>query len=249
MPSFPRRVITLQGATNFRDLGGYPAGQGRPLRWGCVFRSDHLAELSDADRGLLSGLGLSRSLDFRGHAERDAAPYRLHGVAQHHLPIEPTVVQRLKELSRQAEGLTPQGVAGLMRELYRGFVNDHAHRFAEFFELVLQDDAPLVFHCTAGKDRTGFAAALLLLALGVSRELVMQDYLLTNELYRHPPLPEGLAERESLRVLWRVQEDFLAASLQAIDADHGGVDRFLAQRIGLGEAARETLAARLLVVS
>lgn len=244
----PRRVVPLQGASNFRDLGGYAGREGRPLRWGRVFRSDHLGGLSAQDLQALAGLGLARTMDFRGQAERDAAPYRLEGLAQHSLPIEPTVVQGMQALASHPGGLTPQAVAGLMRELYRGLVNDQSHRFAEFFALVLQEDTPLVFHCTAGKDRTGFAAALLLLALGVSRDLVLQDYLLSNELYRPPPLPRRSPEREAAAVLWRVQQDFLEAALQAIDADHGGVDGYLARRIGLDAAARDVLASRLLVL-
>ena len=243
----PRRVVSLQGASNFRDLAGYPARDGRPLRWGRVFRSDHLGGLTPQDLQTLAALGLARTMDFRGQAERESAPYRLDGLAQHSLPIEPTVVQGMQALASQPGGLTPQAVAGLMRELYRGFVHDQSHRFAEFFALLLQEDTPLVFHCTAGKDRTGFAAALLLLALGADRELVLQDYLLSNDLYRPPPLPRRSPEREAVAVLWRVQHDFLEAALQAIDGDHGGVDGYLSRRIGLDTAARELLASRLLV--
>jgi protein-tyrosine phosphatase len=142
--------------------------------------------------------------------------------------------------------LTGDAVAGLMRDLYRGLVNDQSHRFAELFEHLLAEDTPLVFHCTAGKDRTGIAAALILQALGVPRDVVMQDYLLTNAHFRHPPVPHTRTPKEALAVLWRVQEDFLTEALRAIDQDHGGVERYLTQRLGLSEAARATLRARYL---
>lgn len=246
MPDHPDRRLPLQGASNFRDLGGYPGAGGRPLRWRRLFRSDHLAQLSEADRATLAALGLSRSLDFRGVDERAATPYELPGVTQHALSIEPTVVQRLKDLVEAGESLDAALAQRLMQELYRALVNDQAHRFAELFEHLLQDDAPLVFHCTAGKDRTGLAAALILLALGVAPALVRQDYLLTNRHYRHPPLPRSDTPPEVLAVLWRVDEAFLDASLAAIEQDHGGIERYLRERLGLGAAARAALAARYL---
>ena len=242
MTEHPHRVWPLQGASNFRDLGGYPGHGGRPLRWRRLFRSDHLAGLTDADKALLAELGLARAFDFRGHAERAAVAYQLPGVTQHSLAIEPTVVQRLQELVASRQALTSERAADLMRELYRGLVNDQAHRFAELFEHLLQADAPLVFHCTAGKDRTGFAAALILLALGVPRSVVRQDYLITNRVFRQPPATPGGLPAEVLAVLWRVQPGFLDAALQALDGDHGGVDRYLAQRLGLGPAALRRLA-------
>jgi protein-tyrosine phosphatase len=134
----------------------------------------------------------------------------------------------------------------MMEDLYRALVNDEAHRFAELFEHLLQAEAPLVFHCTAGKDRTGFAAALILLALGVPRAVVIEDYLLTNDLVRDLPPAHGGVSAEALAVLWRVQQGFLDAALQAVDADHGGVERYLGERLGLSRAALDALAARYL---
>ena len=119
---------------------------------------------------MLAGLGLAEAFDFRGQAERAAVAYQLPGVTQHSLAIEPTVVQRMQDLMAAGQRLTPARAAELMTDLYRALVNDQSHRFAELFDHLLQADAPVVFHCTAGKDRTGFAAALVLLALGVPRD-------------------------------------------------------------------------------
>ena len=130
----------------------------------------------------------------------------------HALPIEPTVVQRMKDLLVAGRALTPQQTVALMQETYRAFVNDNAAAFAALFEHLLASDAPLVFHCTAGKDRTGFAAALILLALGVPRPVVMQDYLLTNELLRMDSAPAYGIPPEVMQVLWRVQAEFLDAA-------------------------------------
>ena len=239
-------MLGLQGASNFRDLGGYPGRDGRPLRWRRLFRSDHLAELTEADRGLLRALGVTRAFDFRGMQERAAQPYDVPGLAQHSLAIEPTVAQNMAELASAGLPLSAARMAALMEELYRRLVNDEADRFAQWFGHLLDDDAPLVFHCTAGKDRTGVAAALLLLALGVPREVVEQDYLLTNHVYR-PPTPAGSPLPEDvLAVLWGVQPRFLDAALASIEQEHGGVESYLARRMRLSPAARERLAAMYL---
>lgn len=239
----PARSLSLSGATNFRDLGGYAGRGGRLVRWRRLFRSDHLSALTPDDIALLSPLGLARVCDFRGVAERAPLACALPGVVVHSLAIEPTVVQRIKYLLESGHVLTAPETVRLMQQTYRAFVHDNAGRFAELFGHLLESDAPLVFHCTAGKDRTGFAAALILLALGVPRPVVMQDYLLTNDLFRMPPVNPGRAPPEVLAVLWRVQEDFLDAALHAVDADFGGVPRYLEHTLGVGPAELERLAA------
>jgi protein-tyrosine phosphatase len=247
MTRHPDRVWRLQGAPNFRDLGGYIGHQGRPLRWRHLFRSDHLAGLTADDHARLAPLRLARAFDFRGVDERASAPYDLPGVTQVSLAIEPTVVQRMNELTAAGHALTAPLVTQLMNDLYRALINDRADRFGELFEHLLDSDAPAVFHCTAGKDRTGVAAALVLLALGVPRDVVLQDYLLTNEFAMPlPPPHESSMPIEALAVLWRVQQDFLDTALHIIDTDHGGIGRYLRQRLRLSEAALAALATRYL---
>ena len=246
MPDHPERVVRLAGASNFRDLGGYPGHGGRRLRWRRLYRSEHLGGLTNADHAVLVERHVAEAIDFRGIDERSAAPYEVPGLRQHSLAIEPTVVQRMQELIASRRSLDALVVAELMKDLYRELVNEQAQRFAEFFARLLASEGAVVFHCTAGKDRTGVAAALVLLALGVPLDLVRRDYLLTNALYQ-PPLPaESPFAPEVLRVLWGVREDFLDAALQAIDARHGGLPRYLRERVGLSEAALAALAARFL---
>jgi protein-tyrosine phosphatase len=243
----PSRSLNLSGATNFRDLGGYRGRDGRTVRWRRLFRSDHLAGLSPQDLKTLGDIGLARAFDFRGLEERAATAYALPGVQQHALPIEPTVVQNMRALLDAGQTLTARDAVALMQQTYRAFVNDNAHRFAELFEHVLADDAPLVFHCTAGKDRTGFAAALLLSALEVPRPVVMEDFLLTNALYRRQHTTSQTdAPQEVLDVLWRVQAEFMEAALHAVDTDHGGMGRYL-EKLGVGRSARDRLAHLYLV--
>ena len=237
----PARTIALSGASNFRDLGGYTGHGGRSLKWRHLFRADHLAALTPDDLARLGALGITRSADFRGATERAAQAYALPGIATHTPDIEPTLIQQA--LIQQGDSLTTTQAVRLMHDTYRSFVTDNAPRFAQLFALLLDSDAPIVFHCTAGKDRTGFAAALILLALGVRRDVVMQDYLLTNTLYRHPAGLGGVAPDEVLQVLWRVQEDFLETALHGVEVEYGGIESYLERVLGINAAAQKKLAA------
>lgn len=223
----------LQGASNFRDVGGYRNAEGRRVRRGQVFRSDHLAGLTDEDLVRLQGLGIGHSLDFRGAAECAATPYALPGVQRVALTIEPTVIARMQALVAQGVVPTTEETVNLMCETYRDFVNHNAATFGRFLKHLLEQPTPQVFHCTAGKDRTGFAAALLLSALGVDRPTIEHDYLLTNQLYKRDTRLEGLGQAHVMKVLWQVQSEFLEAAFDAVDQQHGGMRDYLHGAIGL----------------
>ena len=244
-PASLPRSIALQGTTNFRDLGGYTGADGRSLRWRTLFRSDHLADLSAQDLQQLHALGVVRAVDFRGVDERAAHGYQWPGLDQHALTIEPTVVQRALALVQQGHRLSVEETVVLMQDTYRSFVIANAGRFASLFRMLLDSNQPLVFHCTAGKDRTGWAAALILLALGVPRDVVEQDYLLTNQLYRRPTeLATRAAQtvpQEILDVLWRVQMPFLDSAFALAEERYGSMDRYLAEALGVDAAARAKL--------
>jgi protein-tyrosine phosphatase len=225
--------FTLQGASNFRDLGGYLTANGQRVRRGQVFRSDHLAGLTDADVARLQALGVQHSLDFRGLAEYTATPYAIPGIERVALTIEPTVIARMQALVAQGVVPTTEETVDLMRETYRDFVNNNAGTYGRFLRHLLERPTPQVFHCTAGKDRTGFAAALLLSALGVERATIEHDYLLTNQLYRRDPRLEGKGHPHVMQVLWQVQPAFLHAAFDEIDTQHGGMHDYLHGAIGL----------------
>ena len=245
--SAPARHLALAGTTNFRDLGGYQGLDGGKLRWRTLFRSDHLALLTpEAQRTLLQQLRVARSADFRGQREQTVDHYAIDGLQHHSLAVEPTVVQRAFSLLQQGQSLTAADTVGLMQQTYRSFIHDNSAQFARFFQMLLASDAPLVFHCTAGKDRTGWAATLLLMTLGVPRDVVMHDYLLTNALYQRPPGMGSHAPEEVLRVLWRVQEEFLDAALHMVDNDFGGLQAYLVDVLGVDAAAQKELAGRYL---
>jgi protein-tyrosine phosphatase len=232
--------MRFASSANFRRVG-VPQGRGTPLK--NLYRSDHLGALDAQDASQIVALGISRVLDFRGVEERTAAACRLPGVTVHSLPIEPTIVQKLQELLAAGEPLSAADVSVHMQDTYRGFVRHSTPRFAEFFAHLLASDEPTVFHCTAGKDRTGFAAALLLKAVGVDDDAVMRDYLLTNERVELPAVSRMGLPREAMAVLWRVQPDFLQAAFAEAQARHGSLDAYLREGLGLGDAERARLVA------
>jgi len=235
------RHIALQGASNFRDLGGYGGHGGRAVRWRVLFRADHLARLSAPDHDQIQALNIGRSFDFRGEQESQAQAYQLLHIERHSLAIEPTLVQYLHTQVQAGRSVTADDAAAAMHATYRGFVRHNSDRFAALFTHLLAQDTPLVFHCTAGKDRTGLAAALILSALGVSQEDILHDYLLTNALYRHEPAATGLLSPEVMNVVWRVRPEFLRSALQVIDEDHGSMAHYLEVRMGLDAQSLERL--------
>ncbi len=249
-PPHPHRLVPLQGASNFRDLGGYPGHQGRAVRWRRLYRSDHLGQLTAGDLTELQQRGVTLALDFRGVQESTAASYYLAGLKRQALPIEPTVVQRMQKMAAAGQQLDASSTAGLMEELYRNIVRHQTAALAAFFGHLLahqpSQHAALVFHCTAGKDRTGVAAALLLLALGVPRDVVMQDFLLTNACFRHPPPLNKELPDDVRQVLWSVRPQYLQAALQVIDDEHGSVAAYLRSALSLGQPARDELMHRYL---
>ena len=235
------RSIPLSGASNFRDLGGYTGHAGQVVAWRKLFRSDHLGLLSSDDIAEINRLNVARVLDFRGATERSAQVCAIPDARVHSLAIEPTVVQAIQVLLEAGNGIRPEDAVDLMQQTYRAFVHDNSPRFAELFAHLLEDDTPLVFHCTAGKDRTGFAAALILRALGVAQPVVMQDYLLTNELFRPPELIGSHAPPEVRNVIARVQTGFLDAAFEAVASSHGSVDLYLERAMRLGSSQQQRL--------
>jgi len=254
-----RRQIPLRGSTNFRDLGGYATADGRQLRWGRVFRSDSPARLTDADLADIAKLGLRVVCDLRRDDERADAPSRLAG----DLPGEAT-----PEVLHLSAG--PRGHSGVLRQmleddattaadlhanmcgLYSAYPIENRDVWAELMARLIAEDVPLLFHCAAGKDRTGFAAALVLSAVAVPRETIFEDYALTNELWR-PVLRETGEEigmprftPEVSDVLLRAHPEYLQAAFDSIEREFGDVAAYLRTGLDLDDADLARLRALLL---
>jgi protein-tyrosine phosphatase len=245
MSDSPSRHLNLEGASNFRDLGGYPTGDGRIVRWRQIFRSNHLGHLTAADIDIVRSLKVRSAFDFRGLDERAAAACGIEDITVHPLPIEPTVVAALR--ARLAAGtLSADDARDIMRESYRSYVRHNTHSFRALFAHLMDDPAPLVIHCTAGKDRTGFACALVLHALGVPDDAIAEDYLLTNRFYRRDPSASTDLPDDVRQAIGSVDASFLAAGFEAIGADYGDLESYFRDGLELGERERTALKGRYL---
>ena len=185
------RLVPLEGSFNFRDLGGYPGRDGRPTRWRRLFRADALHELTPEDVDRLQELGLRTVVDLR--TERELArtgrgPLEPEDVAFHHL----AVVQEGIRGAGTSDGVTeresmaaPAPAGDDLAERYLWYLDVGRHSLVEALTLLGGDEHyPLVFHCAAGKDRTGVLAALVLEIVGVDREVIVADYVITAERLR-----------------------------------------------------------------
>jgi protein-tyrosine phosphatase len=244
---FPH-VVPLEGGSNFRDFGGHRTADGRTVRRGLVFRSAHLGGLTDADRAALDRLGVRTIVDLRGVNEAAETPHQIEGlgckvVGAH---IEPAMGEKLS--SAVATGTaTPFLVMEVFIDHYRAYPRRCTPGFRTLFA-TLSDGThrPLVFHCTAGKDRTGFASALLLSLLGVPWDEVMEDYLRTNDLWtghvgRYPEL-----DIDTRAAIVEARRPYLEAAFAAVRDDFGSPEGFADKALGLDAAARERLKAELL---
>lgn len=249
----PDRLIALEGGRNFRDLGGYPAADGRRVKWGVLFRSGSLAGLTQADWDGLCARGVRTICDLRTLSEREAEPF---GWMDHAGLTYRAHDYRLSfaDLTATLKAGFPTGEAaraGMMAG-YRDLPVQLAPAYRQLFAHLAANDVPLIFHCAAGKDRAGTAAALILTALGVPREIVVEDYALTNIIYdveamlRRPRTGhlERYAEDVGAAVA-RADPDYIAAALDGIDARHGGVAGYLDSVLGIKgddlEAIRDQL--------
>lgn len=238
-------TITLEGASNLRDLGGYRTADGRQVRRGLVFRSAALSTLTAADLQVVGGLKLATICDFRGVAESSRAPTAVRGVNILPLPIEPTVGAGLRDILATKEA-TGEALFAVLERAYVAYALDSNAQYVALFDRILGGGLPLLFHCAAGKDRTGFGAALLLTALGVPWDTVVADFEATNRLWRrdtvsHADLPAAVQAQ-----LLQANPALLTAAFAAATGRYGSIDAYLAQALGMDAERREQLGSLLL---
>ena len=246
------RFVNLEGAQNFRDLGGYETLDGRHVQWGTVFRSDALSNLTDTDLTLFSNMGIRVVCDLRRDSERDDGPDRL---PTHNPPTA---------LNLDIAGTTDAGASSLfswtaeeaeaqMSGRYAKWIRETGSLYGTMIrELSDPTNRVFLFHCQGGKDRAGTGAALLLLALGVPEETIIADYLLTNEAYERTAVEvDSLAANlgvsvEVMKVLMYAYPSFIRAALDEIIKMSGSVDTYLREQMGLTLETRDRLRAELL---
>jgi protein-tyrosine phosphatase len=238
----PDRVVTFDASHNFRDMGGYPLGDGRVTSWRRLYRADGLQRLTDADHDRLGQLGLRTVVDLRTFEELDErgklSVERHDDLTFVHLPI-------VDSTWRDAGVPEFDADADFLRWAYREMLRQGSSRFADGIRLLAEPDTlPAVFHCAAGKDRTGLLAALILGSIGVSRALILADYALTAD---------GMVRliawaRTEFPDMAHAPSAFLAALPEALDtvldevcAEHGSIRAYVLS-LGVTEAELAALA-------
>lgn len=246
-PEAPR---LFEGAINFRDFGGQRTRDGRRVARSRLFRSDALWQLSDADLERFSALGVRTLCDFRAEHERLRWPNRLPAVPVPRLvPVgfSPRGAAEAWAAVNRGE-LDPPGVLQYMRDHYRFLATEHAAQYAQMFAAMLEPDGlPLLVHCASGKDRTGFAAAVILLALDVPREAIVADYVISDRNRRElSHLFEPHVDPLCTDAVGAAAPDYLASAFAAIDSGWGDESRYLREAMGLDAAALRRLRELLL---
>jgi protein-tyrosine phosphatase len=251
-PEWALRILNLEGGCNFRDLGGYRTREGRRLQRGRVFRTGVLSYFTPSDNEQLSQLGVRIICDLRRTEEREHEPTRWPDANTRHLIWEdgsaPPTIRSVA--ANHSHPYTAAGMKAAMIDLYRALPAWMAPRLRGFFSHIAQGDLPILVHCAAGKDRTGIAIALLLAALDVPHETIVEDYLLTNTCdileftlrqYKaqhavssgdHPLL--GMPE-DIRRVLFAADVDYLQAALDQIARDHWDTHEYLRKEVGVDD--------------
>lgn len=224
--SLAERRLPMQGGYNFRDLGGIKGYGGKRVVWGKLFRTDDLQSLTREDSAYLASIPLTTIVDFRTHHERERKPELVPAGVKSalHCPIMPGNLDPRKN-SPESFG----GMDNFMLAIYRDFVRDPAiaGTYRAFFAHVQESAAlPLLFHCAAGKDRTGFAAAMILFALGVDEETIFADYEASNA-YLGDKYAPAIAANPEHGGLFTVKRAYLEESLRAIEQEYGHVETYL----------------------
>jgi protein-tyrosine phosphatase len=254
------RHLPLECCDNVRDLGGYETKDGRSVRWNRIYRANDLSKLTTEDYEYLTQFDIKLVCDFRSERESDASPSNVikrNSPVLLRLPVDQTGLDpdEMKHRIRTG-GMVAFGAEQRMEDAYRAFVTDYSEEWMAMFQrLASPENLPTVVHCTAGKDRTGFASALLLLALGVPQETVFEDYLLTNYyrqnffrfVLRWIPLYSFFrTDPEDLLPLLEARRAYLQISFDEMVERYGSIDGYLEQALGVGAPMRSKLKTQFL---
>lgn len=256
----------MDGTPNFRDLGGYPTRCGRTVRFGKLFRSGVLSELSSSDLDTFHRLNIATICDFRRHEEVERDPTRLPDKSPPrivHVPIDPgsrgSFFEQLAENETIASTNQPFDMAHFMVDINRAFALEHQDSFKLMLNEIaeLDDSEGLLFHCSAGKDRTGFGAALILACLNVDRETIIEDYLLTAKYFKPDSESKRLTKKyahygfadvdpQIIRPMLEVRPEYIGEAFRAIDEHYESIESYLESVYELSSKDLDTFRSKLL---
>jgi protein-tyrosine phosphatase len=251
------RVLAVDGGNNFRDIGGYATADGHHVKWGNLYRSASLGQVTPEGFAYLKSLGIKTEIDFRSTDERKTDP--------NVWPADMSVTTYSEDYSNPTSAfaalmspdINAEKAKAMMSQFYAVAPFQFASQYKRMFRQIIDGNTPLVYHCTAGKDRTGMATALILTVLGVSRETATEDYLLSNQYYK-PVMPKpgspanaqmaffSKLPPEVVKAMMGVDAQYLNSAFIAIDQREGGMARYIHEDLGLTDTDVATLKTRLL---
>ena len=238
------RLLPMDGAHNTRELGGYKTADGLSVKWGMLFRSDKLSDISKTDQAYLQNLGIKKIIDFRSREEKEEDPDIIpEGINYVEMPISVDGAMRSK-IEAVLKGETNKEVKSFLIDANKEFISNYTGVYEEFLRNLIDDEGPALFHCTAGKDRAGFAAAITLIALGVSKEDVIQDYMKTNQ-FTQERIEEIIGQielmtlyqtdAEILRPLLGVEREYIETAFQEAEEKYGSLEGFIKDGLNISD--------------
>lgn len=251
------RRLLLQESPNFRDFGGYATADGRRVRWGQLYRSGQLDRVEDVDQQEIARLGIRLVCDFRRDLEREMAPNRFaagHVPRVENLAITPgSSASLFEQTDTQAPVEFDQSSVQLMMAINRDLALEQTPAYTRLFKALVESDGPVLIHCAVGKDRTGFAAALIKAALGVPEPALLHDYLLTD---RYLPIELEMARLQQkyqwsgpsdhMLPILQVRREYFYAAFDALKGQFGSVDNYLREALAVDDHMRDELRGRWL---
>lgn len=254
-----RRIFSLTGVKNFRDMGGYTAQDGRTMRWGHIFRSGHLSDLTEECGTEMLARDIETVIDFRSDREKDRHPvhwpvgwipdYHSVSIGGNAAAWVQELYEKLSKTDFPAQELREQFLLA-----FRTIPIENANGLKIFFNKLIDEHKgnAMLFHCTAGKDRTGIAAALLMHSLGIDEAQIMDDFLLTNKAVDLQATSEKVSQWLSVKAgrtidakdvhpLVGVEADFLQECFASIRASFGTIDNYLETALGVSPEQRTRL--------
>lgn len=236
--AYKEKQIKLEGAINFRDLGGLPLKNNRVVKEGLIYRADKLSKLTAHDHRKLDSLNIVSVIDFRSNYEVAAEPDTLTANMQYfHFPIGDEQMNQ-NQFMDTLKTMTADQVEEYMLGFYKKIPLEFSGRYKEFFQVVSNaEEAPLVYHCTAGKDRTGIASALLLYVLGADTAVIYKNYEMSNyfrkeenQKYEAYFKQAGL-DPELSKIMMGVKKEYLKEIFSNVEKQYGSMDKYLEEAL------------------
>ncbi len=229
------RHLPMTGGYNFRDLGGYKTTDGKFVKWGKIFRSDDLHKLTDSDLDYLAAIPLISIVDFRSGEEMEQAPDKNPSSVKNNYTYSISPGDLMAAVKQDISKINAEQANRMMKDMNILLVTDSAciHQYKEFFKLLQNgDDIPLMFHCSAGKDRVGVVSMLIYSALDIDKETIMKDYMLSKQ-YIVGKYDRYVMVYPSIGPLVTVDEAYLEAAYTTIEQKYGSMNKFLTEVLNI----------------